>query len=199
MALAIESRETEDCRSQEDLDKYFIRLNIRDLQGILNPMPPDSIEFYLSEREQSVIAGTIEDISKYDDLYEDYGIGMHIIARLNFLRRKCFDHLYQHEQQVIESRFISVNDCRKHIATAMYMSLLYRNYIIITGSIQYRNIGLLWQSLSNNYEQIKTDIVNVEKGIIVKHDHKVKDFNSDEVWQNGSLGLRHAFRLTEKR
>ena len=205
MPSAIEARDMGGCISQEDLDRNYIRLNIAELKGVINPLPPDNIEFYLSEKEQRVIAGI--DVTK-DETLSYYKRGLYIIARLNFLRRKCFDHLYQNERQVIEARLVRVDPryCRKHIALAMYMFLLYRGYVIVGGSVQFRNAGLLYKSLDNDYEQIKTDIVDIRKRVVLKRDHKIRDFldgaDVDEVWSaehtSEGLGPRHAIRLIKE-
>ena len=205
MAIAIEARDMEEFISQENLDRYYIKLNIADLKGIINPLPPDNIEFYMSEIEQRVIAGV--DVTK-DESLKHYERGLRIYARLNFLRRKCLDHLYQGERRVIEGRLVRVDYGyrRKHIALAMYMFLLHRGYVILGGSVQYRHAGLLYKSLDNDYEQTKTDIVDIRKRVVLKRDHKIRDFwggeDVDEVWSvehtSEGIGPRHAVRLVKE-
>ena len=205
MAIAIETRDMEEFISQESLDSDYIRLNIGELKGIIDPLPPDNIEFYMSEKEQRVIAGV--DVTK-DESLSHYKRGLYIYARLNFLRRKCLDHLYQNERPVIEGRLVRVDYAyrRKHIALAMYMFLLYRGYVILGGSVQYRHAGLLYKSLDNDYEQTRTDIVDIRERVILKRDHKIRDFfggeDVDEVWSvehtSDGLGPRHAIRLVKE-
>ena len=205
MPILIHTRDWECTVSQERLESDYIKLNIADLKGVIDPLPPDNIEFYLSESENRVVAGI--DVTK-DESLSHHKNGLYIVARLNFLRRKCLDHLYQNERQVIESRSVDVNGRyrRKHIALAMYMFLLHRGYVVIAGSVQPPSLGLLYKSLDNDYEQIKTDIVNTGTGVILKRDHKIRDFidgpDTDEVWSGEctpeTLGWRHALRLSGK-
>ena len=205
MSRLISTKDWECTVSQERLESDYIRLNVADLKGVIDPLPPDNIEFYLSESENRVVAGI--DVTK-DESLSHHKNGLYIVARLNFLRRKCLDHLYRNERRVIESRYVVVDGeyMRKHIALAMYMLLLYRGYVVIAGSVQPRALGLLYKSLSNDYKQIKTDIVHTGTGVFIKRDHKIRDFDEpeiDEVWSGDkctpeTLGLRHAVRLSEE-
>lgn len=163
--------DTRGYRTLEALDANFIKLNIGELKGILNPLPPDKVEFYMSEHKKKIIAG-----------FRDSG-GFGMIAQMLFLRRECFDHLYRNERKVIEGRFVQViggfpfdilnhplDLQRKHIAMAMYLYLIYHGYAIVSGSVQ---VPFLWESLSTHYKDVTTDILDTKTGEIIKYNYKI--------------------------